>query len=788
MQHQCDHLISEKAMLTEGSAGNDGVISQLQRYVRIRRQTEQLCSTLRPEDYMLQAIPEVSPPKWHLGHTTWFFEAYLLKEFQPDYRGVDSAFQELFSSCHREVNAPLPRERRGILSRPDVEQVLSYRRLVDDRVNDLMMTLPEPIRLPAIERLELGMQHELQHQEKLLTDIKYSFSVNPLLPAYESTPGPDPRQQVHPAKLFWWHYDGGVDSMGADPKQVFCFDNETPCHPVLLQPYALADRLITNQEYLAFIEDDGYRRPDLWLADGWTRVQMEGWQAPLYWRRHYGAWKVFTWYGLRPLILAEPVCHLSYYEADAYARWAGARLPSEAEWECAARQQLFAGHFIDDGILHPRLPAPEVRGPRQMYGDAWEWTSSPYVPYPGYRASPGEIYEYHDRFMSNQMVLRGGSCVSEREHLRSTYRNFLYPWERWQVAGIRLARSTPIENAPQAEVPLRQRPSASYEFFLSPNPRLEPEFHNLMELGEQDARTEILAGLTADAKYINPKYLYDERGCQLFELITTTTEYYLTRAEFQILTQFANDIAELAGTGQVLIEPGCGNCRKVEILLPALKPVMYLSADIAESTLRTAQQRLIRRFPEIRSLAVCVDFERLPRIARLLPSTRRLCFYPGSTLGNFEPQDAIAFLKVLRQLVRGDGGLLLGVDQGRDPNRVAAAYDDGAGITAAFNLNILENINRISGADFMTRNFEHRVRYDLDRQRIEMYLRSRCPQQVNMGGFEIAIQEGELIHTENAYKYDTGRLSALAGEAGFDLIKSWTDEEDLFALHYLQPS
>lgn len=434
---------------------SDAVIEEWVRaYRRVRRQTEVLCRPLQEEDFNLQAMPQVSPPKWHLAHTTWFFEVLWLKEFCPHYAEVNPQYTPLFNSYYQSVGQPFPRERRGLLSRPNLDEVIAYRHEIDTRVERTMRKLASQRRNDALKRLQLGLHHEQQHQELLLTDIKYNFSINPLLPAYLTANESNHAGAVSSqGKIEWCTFPGGIVNLGMNPSEAdevsagqFCFDNETPRHRTFLQPYAMADRLISNADFLHFIQDGGYRRADLWLADGWAQVQKEGWQAPLYWfapgsRGRDSQWQVFTLYGLQPLKLSEPVCHISYYEADAFARWADARLPTEAEWENAAALQRFEGHFIDDGVLHPRAPCPALPPPHQMFGDVWEWTSSAYAPYPAYQPCAGAVGEYNGKFMCNQMVLRGGSCVSERDHLRASYRNFFYPWDRWQFSGLRLARS-----------------------------------------------------------------------------------------------------------------------------------------------------------------------------------------------------------------------------------------------------------------------------------------------------------------------------------------------------------
>lgn len=418
-------------------------------YRRVRGLSEALCEPLAIEDYGLQTIVEASPPKWHLAHVSWFFETFLLRPFLADYRPFHPRFEYLFNSYYEQTGTGIwPRAQRGLLSRPTVAEVYDYRRHVDRAMTRLLTDCP-PAQWPVVEaRLLIGLNHEQQHQELLITDIKHHLAFNPLRPAYRADlPATAPGQA--PPPLTFTEFAGGIVEIGHTGNG-FAYDNEGPRHPVLLAPYRLADRLVTNAEYQEFIAAGGYREPALWLADGWARVQAEGWQAPLYWEPDGerdgdspgpaggdARWQQMTLGGLRPLAPAEPVCHLSFYEAEAFARWAGRRLPTEAEWEHAAAGCALAGNFVESGRLHP---APAAAAPlAQLFGDCWEWTASAYLPYPGYRPAVGALGEYNGKFMSGQMVLRGGSCATSRGHARASYRNFFYPHERWQFKGIRLA-------------------------------------------------------------------------------------------------------------------------------------------------------------------------------------------------------------------------------------------------------------------------------------------------------------------------------------------------------------
>jgi ergothioneine biosynthesis protein EgtB len=430
---RCTDFAGSRNSATSDHLFPDEVLAQ---YLAVRRETELLCEPLAIEDYGIQAMPDVSPPKWHLAHTSWFFETFVLQPYLPGYQVFHPRFGYLFNSYYQTVGSFFPRPQRGLLSRPTVEEVYRYRAHVDAAMAKLAAVADASRRDRIIFRTVLGLHHEQQHQELLLTDIKYNFVFNPLRPAYR--PAPEPVDKP-PALLQWLAYDGGLREIGFSGTG-FAYDNETPRHKVYLENFRLASRLVTNGEFLAFIEDGGYRRADLWLSDGWIAVQQRGWQAPLYWENNDGEWWIMTLAGLRRLNQSEPVCHVSFYEADAYARWCGKRLPTEAEWEVAAQNLEPRGNLREAGLLHPAAAVPGARHePVQLFGDVWEWTQSPYRPYPGFRPLEGSLGEYNGKFMCNQLVLRGGSCVTPQSHIAATYRNFFYPADRWQFMGIRLA-------------------------------------------------------------------------------------------------------------------------------------------------------------------------------------------------------------------------------------------------------------------------------------------------------------------------------------------------------------
>ena len=415
--------------------------SLAQRYAEVRRATERFCAPLEVEDYVVQAMPDASPIKWHLAHVSWFFEALVLKPHLPGYESIDERYHFLFNSYYNSLGKQFHRPHRGLITRPTVADVQRYRAHVDAHMTELFhradasgLPLPEDV-------IEVGLNHEQQHQELMVTDLKSLLALNPLRPVYRERQMTGPGGDV-PA-LTWTGIEEGVYEIG-HAGEGFAYDNEGPRHRVYVHACELADRLVTCGEFLEFIADGGYERPEFWLSNGWATLQERGWRGPLYWEQQEGEWLCYTLAGLRPVRVDEPVCHVSLYEADAYARWAGARLPTEAEWEVVAERVPVEGNFVENEELHPRPLASDHRaaeGVRQLFGDVWEWTMSAYAPYPGYRVPDGALGEYNAKFMSAQNVLRGGSCGTSRMHIRPTYRNFFYPPDRWQFMGLRLARS-----------------------------------------------------------------------------------------------------------------------------------------------------------------------------------------------------------------------------------------------------------------------------------------------------------------------------------------------------------
>jgi len=408
-----------------------------ERFKSIRGFSQQLVEPLETEDFVVQAIENTSPTKWHLAHVSWFYETFVLEKAIADYESLHPQYSYIFNSYYLQTGEPHTRSKRGLLSRPTVEQVFEYRKYVDEQILNFLEQATEEELAEYGPVIEIGNHHEQQHQELMLTDLKYMFAQNPLYPEYKALSALEGKK---PEPMKWVSFDEGIYKIGNEGDE-YTYDNEHPRHRKFLEPFALSDRLVTNGEFMDFMEDGGYKRSELWLDDGWATVNERNWEAPLYWINKDGEWYHYTLGGLRKVNPNEPVTHVSYYEADAYARWADARLPREAEWEVAAGDKPYKGNFVEDGHYHPR-PLQENNGAlKQIYGDVWEWTMSAYEPYPGYKPLPGALGEYNGKFMCSQYVLRGGSCATSQTHIRKTYRNFFYPDARWQFNGLRLAKT-----------------------------------------------------------------------------------------------------------------------------------------------------------------------------------------------------------------------------------------------------------------------------------------------------------------------------------------------------------
>ena len=720
---------SDGALDTADWAGTEPQSDLADRYQAVRAATLGLTMPLTAEDQTVQSMPDASPVKWHLAHVTWFFETFLLVPHHPGYEVFDPQFGYLFNSYYETVGPRQPRPARGLVTRPGLSEVRAYRRHVDEAMVAFLAS-PAAAYPDVTALMELGFAHEEQHQELILMDVLHLFAQMPARPAYNPA-RPEPAPDAAP--LTFTDYAAGLAQIGAGGPG-FAFDNELPRHPVYLAAYRLADRLVTNGEWLGFIAAGGYQRADLWLSDGWATVQAEGWAHPAYWiERELGGWDEMTLAGPAPLNLGAPVAHVSYYEADAYARWAGARLPTEAEWEHAAATALDAA-------------------PRQMMDVLWQWTQSAYAPYPGFAPGAGAVGEYNGKFMVSQMVLRGGCHATPAGHARATYRNFFYPHHRWQFAGVRLAADGAVEDPRTAAF-----------------------------------REDVIAGLSAPQKRLPSKYFYDERGSALFEDICELEEYYPTRTEIGLLRDAAPAMSHHISPGAALIEFGSGASTKTHLLLAAAPQVaVYIPMDISEDALAPAAAAIRAAFPAIEVAPLVGDFTQpidLPPAARGRPRTG---FFPGSTIGNFPPDEAVDFLKQARRLLGAGAQFLVGADLVKDPAVLVAAYDDAKGVTAAFNLNVLARINRELDGRIDLDQFAHRAVWNAAESRMEMHLVSRMDQDLIVGDRRFPIRAGETIHTENSYKFTEAGFAALAERAGWRIGDAWISADPAFAVFLLQ--
>ena len=693
-----------------------------QRYRQLRARSLALVRPLTPEDMTAQSMPDASPAKWHMAHTTWFFETFLLMPNVAAYRVFDTRFGFLFNSYYEALGARQPRPARGLITRPSVADVLAYRAHVDAAMERLLEARADAV----ADLLELGLAHEEQHQELILMDILHLFAASPLAPAYAPPHGSQPAVDRGPQS--WASLQGGLAEIGHAGDAGFAFDNETPRHKVWLEPFQISDRLVTNGDWLSFIADGGYRRPEFWLSEGWATVLAEAWRAPLYWREDGDSWRIMSLTGLRPLDPAAPVSHVSYYEADAYAAWVGARLPTEAEWEFAAQER------------------PDLH---RLRGDLWQWTRSAYLAYPGFRPAAGAVGEYNGKFMSGQFVLRGGSFATSAGHARVSYRNFFYPHQRWMFSGVRLARDGAAE--------------------------------------QSGLEADVLAGLGRARKQIPPKHFYDAEGSRLFEAITELEEYYPTRTEIGLLRQAAAQIASHIPAGAVLVEFGSGASTKTRILLDAAPQVaVYAPIDISTTALDEAARAIRRDYPDLVVAPLREDFT----CALTLPAEAAggpvVGFFPGSTIGNFTPSEARAFLEGARSLLGDGAAFLVGIDLVKDPKVLVAAYDDAPGVTAAFNKNLLTRVNRELGADFDLTAFAHQAIWNAAESRIEMHLVSLRDQEVRIAGQAFQFRRDETLHTENSYKFTKDGFADLARRSGWRLEEVWTSLDPAFAMVLLR--
>lgn len=699
----------------------------LDAYRRVREQTESLVAPLTAEDMGAQSMPDASPAKWHLAHTSWFFETFVLSVFRRDYAPFDRAYRYLFNSYYETIGPRQPRPERGLITRPGAAEIGAYRAYVDRHMRAL---LASRVTDEIDAWVRLGIAHEEQHQELLLMDVLDLFARSPLRPVYRA----DARADAPGSRASFRRIEGGAFELGADGSD-FAFDNETPRHTTWLQPFDIADRLVTNGEWLDFIADGGYRRPELWLSDGWDDVVAKAWTAPYHWALDGDTWREMTLRGLEPIDPRVPVRHVSYYEAAAYAKWAGARLPTEAEWECAARA----------GVLE------------QIDDVAWQWTQSAYAAYPGYRAAADAAGEYNGKFMIGQMVLRGGASVTPRGHARLTYRNFYRPAQRWMFSGVRLARDVDAERAPCDD--------AGTEF-----------------------ADDVIAGLSAERKSLAPKYFYDAEGSRLFEAICRTREYYPTRAESALLRDHAREIVAGIAAGAVLVEFGSGASEKTRAILDAAPELAaYVPIDISEEALQSASLAIARDYPRVRVLPVAGDFTRAVRLPSATRERVRVGFFPGSTIGNLSRAEAIEFLHSSRRLLGDDSILLIGVDLVKDEATLVAAYDDEAGVTARFNRNVLARINRELGGNFDLDAFDHLAVWNARESRMEMHLVSRFDQLVKAASETFAFRAGERLHTESSHKYTRESFGDLAICGGWRVDACWVSPAPEFAFFRLSP-
>ncbi|MGC1547153.1 MAG: L-histidine N(alpha)-methyltransferase, partial [Rhodanobacter sp.] len=612
---------------------------------------------------------------------------------------------------------------------PTLAEVQAYRMYVDYHMCEWLLSGDA---FAHSSMILLGIAHEEQHQELILMDILHLFAQSPLRPTYDKH-WPDSSFANLPRQFK--RVEGGLIPIGAHAER-FSFDNEGPAHKVWLEPYEIGEHLVTNGEWIAFIEAGGYQRAEYWLSDGWDAVRANDWEAPMYWEHDEGDWKHMTLKSMKPVDLHAPVTHVSYYEAAAFAQWRGERLPTEEEWEHAAGLGAMA----------------------QLYDQAWQWTQSAYSPYPGFRATTDAIGEYNGKFMSGQMVLRGGANVTPPGHSRPSYRNFYRPDQRWMFSGVRLARDLRRET----------------EAFASET---------------NDFRKDVLAGLSAKTKALSPKYFYDASGSELFEAICITPEYYPTRTETALLKDIAQSLAATIPPDAVLLELGSGASEKTRIVLDNAPQISaYVPIDISHDALAKAARSLEVAYPELEITPITGDFTQAILIPAALAKRPVVGFFPGSTIGNFAHDEATNLLRRLKMTLGPKSQLIVGVDLVKDRDTLLAAYNDAGGVTAQFNKNLLLRINRELGGNIDPSTFDHQAIWNDEKQRIEMHLLSQKDQVIDIAGNTFHFKKGESIHTENSHKFTHSTFSRLANIAGWQVLHEWTSTHPQFAIFSLHPT
>ena len=744
-----------------------------------------LVAGLSDADLTPQSAAFASPGKWHLAHTTWFFEQFVLAPNASGYRRFDDRFGFLFNSYYNAVGPRHERPRRGLLTRPTLAEVRAYRAHVDHAMHDF---LGARVTTEVGALVELGLHHEQQHQELILTDLLHLFAQNPLRPALREAASAPAASAQHGEAAGWVAFEGGEAEVGHDGGG-FAFDLELPRHVVRLRPFRLATRPVSNRDWLAFMVAGGYENPALWLSDGWDTVQAQRWSAPLYWEAGPdGAVAAprltMTLAGLQTLDLDAPVAHVSFFEADAYARWTGRRLPTEFEWERAARDVALEGNFVGERgpvaahLRGPRRPRPAANVRRRLGMDGQSLRRVPGV---SRRARCGRRIQrqVHERpVRAARRILRLAAQPSARQLSQLLSTGAALAIQRLAPRGGRMKPD--IRWKPDAAANTPRRTAAhdgsnvtSLMPALAHQERVDPGFE-----------ADVLEGLDEDQKRIPSIWLYDRRGSELFEEITEVAEYYPTRTETRLLAALAPELEAETGGVHSLIEIGSGSSRKTRLLLSAMRSLRgYVPVDISADFLHDAVAGHARDFPQLLVQPVVADFTQPfvpPPSARSdMPTPRdsagNLGFFPGSTIGNFTPDAAIDLMANLGQALGPRSRLLIGVDTTQDPALLIPAYDDAAGVTAQFNLNLLDRINRELDGDFDRRNFRHLARHDPKLGRIEMHLVSRCEQEVHVRGRAFWFADGETIHTENCYKYSPTEFLRMAHAAHWRCERSWQD-------------